>query len=115
MILVNVLLKLVSFVLDQQFTVCLLCFYLFHVRVTLLELLSAQLGEEDTEECGIPSEVARFLACCFQKGCGAVLTLACDSATDDEVHAFYYYYYSNISIEVSVFFSINETKQKHIQ
>ncbi|KAM3859070.1 ataxin-10 [Diretmus argenteus] len=55
-------------------------------RVTLLELLSAQLGEggEEEEECGVPPSVARFLACCFQKGCGAVLTLASGSASSDE-------------------------------
>lgn len=54
-------------------------------RVTLLELLSAQLQEEDSEECGIPPSVARFLASSFQKGCGAVLTLATGSASSDEV------------------------------
>ncbi|XP_071389745.1 ataxin-10 [Centroberyx affinis] len=53
-------------------------------RVTLLELLSAQLGEGDSEDSGIPPSVARFLACCFQKGCGAVLTLASGSASSDE-------------------------------
>ncbi|XP_031721571.1 ataxin-10 isoform X1 [Anarrhichthys ocellatus] len=56
-----------------------------HERVTLLELLSAQLQEEDSEECGIPSNVARFLATSFQEGCGAVLTLATGSASSDEV------------------------------
>lgn len=54
-------------------------------RVTLLELLFAQLREEDSEECGIPPSVARFLASSFQKGCGAVLTLATGSASSDEV------------------------------
>ncbi|XP_076007827.1 ataxin-10 [Genypterus blacodes] len=54
-------------------------------RVTLLELLQAQLKEEDPEECGIPPSVARFLASCFQKGCGAVLTLATGSASSNEV------------------------------
>ncbi|XP_029901533.1 ataxin-10 [Myripristis murdjan] len=54
-------------------------------RVTLLELLSAQLGEGDLKEDGaIPPSVARFLACCFQKGCAAVLTLASGSASNDE-------------------------------
>lgn len=57
------------------------CFF----RVTLLELLFAQLREEDSEDCGIPSSVARFLASTFQKGCGAVLTLATGSASSDEV------------------------------
>ncbi|XP_044041594.1 ataxin-10 [Siniperca chuatsi] len=56
-----------------------------HERVTLLELLFAQLREEDSEECGIPPSVARFLASSFQKGCGAVLTLATGSASSDEV------------------------------
>ncbi|KAM4569195.1 ataxin-10 [Odontesthes bonariensis] len=56
-----------------------------HERVTLLELLFAQLREEDAEECGIPPSVARFLATSFQKGCGAVLTLATGSASSDEV------------------------------
>ncbi|KAM8910913.1 ataxin-10 [Spinachia spinachia] len=56
-----------------------------HERVTLLELLSAQLQEEDSEECGIPPNVARFLATSFQKCCGAVLTLATGSTSSDEV------------------------------
>ncbi|KAL0962796.1 hypothetical protein UPYG_G00345580 [Umbra pygmaea] len=51
-------------------------------RVTLLELISAQLGEENTDDCGIPSGSAAFLASCFQEECGAVLTLA--SGSDDE-------------------------------
>ncbi|KAF0029578.1 hypothetical protein F2P81_018683 [Scophthalmus maximus] len=53
--------------------------------LTLLELLFAQLREEDSEECGVPPSVARFLANFFQKGCGAVLTLATGSASSDEV------------------------------
>lgn len=56
-----------------------------HERVTLLELLSAHLQEEDSEECGIPPNVARFIATSFQGGCGAVLTLATSSASSDEV------------------------------
>ncbi|KAE8281493.1 Ataxin-10 Spinocerebellar ataxia type 10 protein-like protein [Larimichthys crocea] len=56
-----------------------------HERVTLLELLFAQLREEDSDECGVPPSVARFLASSFQKGCGAVLTLATGSASSDEV------------------------------
>ncbi|KAK2858866.1 hypothetical protein Q5P01_003486 [Channa striata] len=56
-----------------------------HERVTLLELLYAQLREEDSEDCGIPPTVAGFLASCFQKGCGAVLTLATGSVSSDEV------------------------------
>lgn len=50
-----------------------------------MELLSAQLQEEASEECGIPPDVARFLATSFQNGCGAVLTLATGSASSDEV------------------------------
>uniref|UniRef100_A0A3P8T601 Ataxin-10 n=1 Tax=Amphiprion percula TaxID=161767 RepID=A0A3P8T601_AMPPE len=56
-----------------------------HERVTLLELLFAQLREEESEECGVPPSVARFLASSFQQGCGAVLTLATGSASSDEV------------------------------
>ncbi|KAI4803024.1 hypothetical protein KUCAC02_006586 [Chaenocephalus aceratus] len=56
-----------------------------HERLTLLELLFAQLQEEDSEECGIPPDVARFVATSFVKGCGAVLTLATGSASSDEV------------------------------
>ncbi|XP_020495184.1 ataxin-10 [Labrus bergylta] len=56
-----------------------------HERVTLLELLFAQLREEDSDDCGVPPSVARFLAGSFQKGCGAVLTLATGSASSDEV------------------------------
>ncbi|XP_027899953.1 ataxin-10 [Xiphophorus couchianus] len=56
-----------------------------HDRVTLLELLLAQLREEGSEGCGIPPSVAHFLASSFQKGCGAVLTLATGSASSNEV------------------------------
>ncbi|MEQ2187441.1 hypothetical protein GOODEAATRI_004722, partial [Goodea atripinnis] len=55
------------------------------LRVTLLELLLAQLREEGSEGCGVPPSVARFLAGSFQKGCGAVLTLATGSASSNEV------------------------------
>lgn len=54
-------------------------------RVTLLELISAQLNEEGSENCGVPPAVAHFLAGSFQKGCGAVLTLATGSISSDEV------------------------------
>uniref|UniRef100_A0A3P9LML5 Ataxin-10 n=1 Tax=Oryzias latipes TaxID=8090 RepID=A0A3P9LML5_ORYLA len=54
-------------------------------RVTLLELLQAQLKEEEFEGCGIPPSVARFLAGSFQTGCGAVLSLATGSASDNEL------------------------------
>ncbi|XP_015245748.1 PREDICTED: ataxin-10 [Cyprinodon variegatus] len=56
-----------------------------HDRVTLLELLLAQLREEGSEGCGVPPSVAHFLAGSFQKGCGAVLTLATGSASSNEV------------------------------
>ncbi|KAF7229018.1 ataxin-10 isoform X1 [Nothobranchius furzeri] len=56
-----------------------------HERVTLLELLFAQLRDEDSEGCGVPPSVARFLASSFQNGCGAVLMLATGSASSDEV------------------------------
>ncbi|XP_061920511.1 ataxin-10 [Entelurus aequoreus] len=54
-------------------------------RLTLLELISAQLSGEESLDCGVPSNVARFLASAFQKGCGAVLTLATGSASSEEV------------------------------
>lgn len=54
-------------------------------RVTLLELIFAQLREEGAESCGVPPSVAHFLAGSFQKGCAAVLTLATGSASSDEV------------------------------
>ncbi|XP_010885447.2 ataxin-10 isoform X2 [Esox lucius] len=54
----------------------------YRERVTLLELISAQLGEGNSEDCGISPSVASFLASCFQECCGAVLTLA--SGSDDE-------------------------------
>lgn len=53
-------------------------------RVTLLELLLAQLREEESE-CGIPAAVASFLASSFQNGCNAVLTLASGSVSSNEV------------------------------
>ncbi|XP_049892189.1 ataxin-10 [Epinephelus moara] len=56
-----------------------------HERVTLLELLIAQLQEEHSRDCGIPPSVASFLASSFHTGCGAVLTLATGSASSDEV------------------------------
>ncbi|KAK7896336.1 hypothetical protein WMY93_021661 [Mugilogobius chulae] len=53
-------------------------------RVTLLELLLAQLREDDSE-CGVPRTVASFLASCFQSGCSAVLSLATGSVSSNEV------------------------------
>ncbi|XP_019738862.1 ataxin-10 isoform X1 [Hippocampus comes] len=54
-------------------------------RLTLLELISAQLSGGESLDSGIPPGVARFLASSFQKGCGAVLSLATGSASSDEV------------------------------
>lgn len=54
-------------------------------RVTLLELISAQLNEEGSRNCGVPPTVAHFLAGSFQTGCGAVLTLATGSISSNEV------------------------------
>ncbi|XP_030644238.1 ataxin-10 [Chanos chanos] len=56
-------------------------------RVTLLELISAQLGEgkEDTDECLFPISGAQFLASCFQQQCKAILSLASGSSSDEEV------------------------------
>ncbi|CAL8319881.1 unnamed protein product [Lota lota] len=53
-------------------------------RMTLLELLAAQLGEGGGEDSGIPGGVAAHLASSFQTGCGAVLALASGSADGDE-------------------------------
>lgn len=50
-----------------------------------MELILAQLKEEGAEKCGVAPGVAHFLASSFQKGCGAVLTLATGSASSDEV------------------------------
>ncbi len=69
------------------FCVC-VCVCVCVSRVTLLELLLVQLREEDSDECGVPPSVARFLASSFQKGCGAVLTLATGSVSSDEVQTF---------------------------
>ncbi|XP_061662905.1 ataxin-10 [Syngnathoides biaculeatus] len=54
-------------------------------RLTLLELISAQLSGGESVDSGIPAGVGRFLASCFQEGCGAVLSLATGSASNDEV------------------------------
>ncbi|CAL8406422.1 unnamed protein product [Arctogadus glacialis] len=53
-------------------------------RMTLLELLAAQLGEGGGGDSGIPGGVAAHLASSFQTGCRAVLTLASGSADGDE-------------------------------
>ncbi|XP_077357165.1 ataxin-10 [Festucalex cinctus] len=54
-------------------------------RLTLLELISAQLSGGESLDNGIPPGVARFLASSFQKCCGSVLSLATGSASSDEV------------------------------
>ncbi|XP_057709893.1 ataxin-10 isoform X2 [Corythoichthys intestinalis] len=54
-------------------------------RLTLLELISAQLCGDESLDCGIPPGVAGLLASSFQKGCGAVLSLASSSASNDEL------------------------------
>lgn len=54
-------------------------------RVSLLELILAQLQEEGSE-CGVAPGVARFLADSFKANCAAVLKLSSEShASDDEV------------------------------
>uniref|UniRef100_A0A8C5AZF4 Ataxin 10 n=1 Tax=Gadus morhua TaxID=8049 RepID=A0A8C5AZF4_GADMO len=53
-------------------------------RMTLLELLAAQLGEGGGGDSGIPGGVAAHLASSFQTGCRAVLALASGSADGDE-------------------------------
>ena len=54
-------------------------------RVSLLELVLAQLQEEGSE-CGVAPGVALFLADSFQTNCGAVLKLSAESCvSDDEV------------------------------
>ncbi|KAJ8373462.1 hypothetical protein SKAU_G00040420 [Synaphobranchus kaupii] len=56
-------------------------------RVTLLELITAQLGEEEEgamEGCGVPPRLARFLASHFQDRCKVVLSLASQSSPDEE-------------------------------
>ncbi|KAJ8245635.1 hypothetical protein GJAV_G00272850 [Gymnothorax javanicus] len=56
-------------------------------RLTLLELITAQLGEEEeggAEGCRVPPRLARFLASQFQERCKAVLSLTSQSAPDEE-------------------------------
>ncbi|XP_041933934.1 ataxin-10 [Alosa sapidissima] len=54
--------------------------------LTLLELISAHLGEggEESEQCGILPSTAEFLASCFKDSCKAVLLLNSGSSSDDE-------------------------------
>ncbi|MBN3317560.1 ATX10 protein, partial [Atractosteus spatula] len=55
-------------------------------RITLLELVMTQLGEEEEaiEESGISGRLAKFFASCFEDQCKAVLTLASDPSPTDE-------------------------------
>ncbi|XP_062852091.1 ataxin-10 isoform X2 [Trichomycterus rosablanca] len=56
-------------------------------RITLLELVSAHLGEREDEEDVIPLRTAQFLASCFQQSCKAVLTLSSVSSSDEQALA----------------------------
>ncbi|XP_051748143.1 ataxin-10 isoform X3 [Ctenopharyngodon idella] len=52
-------------------------------RLTLLELILAQLGVAEKEkDCLMPLSVAQFLASCFTDHCRAVLTLSSESSDD---------------------------------
>ncbi|KAJ8411171.1 hypothetical protein AAFF_G00171770 [Aldrovandia affinis] len=55
-------------------------------RVTLLELITAQLGEEvgEMDGSGVPPRLALFLASHFQDRCKVVLSLASQSSPDEE-------------------------------
>ncbi|RXM35501.1 Ataxin-10 [Acipenser ruthenus] len=55
-------------------------------RITLLELITAELGEAGvgTQESAVPVRLAEFLATCFQDKCKVVLTLASDSSAANE-------------------------------
>ncbi|XP_036376247.1 ataxin-10 [Megalops cyprinoides] len=55
-------------------------------RVTLLELISAQLCEEGgaAGDSGIPPSLAHFLASCFLSRCRTVLSLASEAGPEDE-------------------------------
>lgn len=69
-------------------------------RVSLLELVLAQLQEEGSE-CGVAPGVAQFLADSFQTNCGAVLKLSTESCvSDDEVRRVHWW-------ENSLFFLVS--------
>uniref|UniRef100_A0A8C1WMJ0 Ataxin-10 n=1 Tax=Cyprinus carpio TaxID=7962 RepID=A0A8C1WMJ0_CYPCA len=53
-------------------------------RLTLLELILAQLGVVEEENCVMPLSIAQFLASCFTDHCSAVLTLSSESSDDQE-------------------------------
>ncbi|XP_059366463.1 ataxin-10-like [Carassius carassius] len=50
----------------------------------LLELILAQLGVVEEENCLMPLSTAQFLASCFSDHCRAVLTLSSESSDDQE-------------------------------
>ncbi|KAF5899747.1 ataxin-10 isoform X1, partial [Clarias magur] len=56
-------------------------------RLTLLELVSAHLGEVKEDECVIPLRTAQFFALSFQHNCKAVLSLSSVSSTDEQALA----------------------------
>ncbi|XP_067283264.1 ataxin-10 [Pseudorasbora parva] len=51
-------------------------------RLTLLELMLAQLGVVEEKDCLMPLRVAQFLASCFTDHCRDVLTLSSESSDD---------------------------------
>ncbi|XP_026065466.1 ataxin-10 [Carassius auratus] len=53
-------------------------------RLTLLELILAQLGVVEEEKCSMPLSTAQFLASCFTDHCSAVLTLSSESSDYQE-------------------------------
>ncbi|XP_052411256.1 ataxin-10-like [Carassius gibelio] len=53
-------------------------------RLTLLELILAQLGVVEEENCLMPLSTAQFLASCFSDHCRSVLTLSSESSDDQE-------------------------------
>ncbi|XP_026858014.2 ataxin-10 isoform X1 [Electrophorus electricus] len=53
-------------------------------RLTLLELILAQLGEGKEEDCLIPPRTAQILASYFQNSCKSVLSLSSASSANDQ-------------------------------
>ncbi|MCI4389111.1 hypothetical protein PGIGA_G00093990 [Pangasianodon gigas] len=58
-----------------------------HERLTLLELVLAQLGEVKEEDCVIPLRTAQFFALSFRHSCKAVLALSSVSSADEQALA----------------------------
>ncbi|XP_076861079.1 ataxin-10 isoform X2 [Brachyhypopomus gauderio] len=56
-------------------------------RLTLLELILAQLGEDKEETCLIPPRTSQFLASCFQSSCKMALSLSSASSVNDQALA----------------------------